>query len=41
MAASAQSAGKEPVVDLVSGNWRRTFGFRVGNVYVLDYEDYR
>lgn len=25
---------------LVSGNWRITFEFREGNVYVLDYEDY-
>lgn len=24
----------------VSGNWRVTFEFRGGNVYVLDYEDY-
>jgi proteic killer suppression protein len=24
----------------VSGNWRITFGFREGNAYVLDYEDY-
>jgi toxin HigB-1 len=24
----------------VSGNWRLTFEFREGNVYVLDYEDY-
>ena len=24
----------------VSGNWRLTFEFRDGNVYVLDYEDY-
>lgn len=24
----------------VSGNWRLTFEFRVGNAYVLDYEDY-
>jgi proteic killer suppression protein len=24
----------------VSGNWRVTFEFRDGNVYVLDYEDY-
>ncbi len=24
----------------VSGNWRVTFEFREGNVYVLDYEDY-
>ncbi|WP_434651109.1 type II toxin-antitoxin system RelE/ParE family toxin [Pseudomonas sp. D1-2] len=25
---------------MVSGNWRLTFGFRDGNAYVLDYEDY-
>ena len=24
----------------VSGNWRLTFEFSSGNVYVLDYEDY-
>jgi len=24
----------------VSGNWRLTFEFRDGNIYVLDYEDY-
>lgn len=24
----------------VSGNWRVTFEFREGHVYVLDYEDY-
>ena len=24
----------------VNGNWRRTFEFRDGNVYLLDYEDY-
>lgn len=24
----------------VSGNWRLTFEFKDGNVYVLDYEDY-
>ena len=24
----------------VSGNWRLTFEFRDGNVYLLDYEDY-
>ena len=24
----------------VSGNWRITFEFREGNVFVLDYEDY-
>jgi toxin HigB-1 len=24
----------------VSGNWRLTFDFRDGNVYLLDYEDY-
>lgn len=24
----------------VSGNWRLTFEFQDGNVYVLDYEDY-
>ncbi len=24
----------------VSGNWRLTFEFRDGDVYVLDYEDY-
>lgn len=24
----------------VSGNWRITFEFRDGNVFVLDYEDY-
>jgi len=24
----------------VSGNWRLTFEFRGGNVYLLDYEDY-
>ncbi|HEU0257383.1 MAG TPA: type II toxin-antitoxin system RelE/ParE family toxin [Microbacteriaceae bacterium] len=24
----------------VTGNWRITFGFREGNAYVLDYEDY-
>lgn len=24
----------------VNGNWRLTFRFRDGNVYVLDYEDY-
>ena len=24
----------------VNGNWRLTFEFRNGNVYVLDYEDY-
>ena len=24
----------------VNGNWRLTFEFRVGNAYVLDYEDY-
>lgn len=24
----------------VSGNWRLTFEFRDGNVYILDYEDY-
>jgi toxin HigB-1 len=24
----------------VNGNWRITFEFRDGNVYVLDYEDY-
>ncbi len=24
----------------VSGNWRLTFEFHHGNVYVLDYEDY-
>lgn len=24
----------------VNGNWRRTFEFRDGNLYVLDYEDY-
>ena len=24
----------------VNGNWRLTFDFRDGNVYVLDYEDY-
>jgi len=24
----------------VSGNWRLTFEFREGNVYLLDYEDY-
>ncbi len=24
----------------VSGNWRLTFGFIDGNVYLLDYEDY-
>jgi proteic killer suppression protein len=24
----------------VNGNWRLTFEFRDGNVYVLDYEDY-
>ena len=25
---------------LVNGNWRLTFEFKDGNVYVLDYEDY-
>jgi len=25
---------------LVNGNWRLTFEFDQGNVYVLDYEDY-
>lgn len=25
---------------LVNGNWRLTFEFQGGNVYVLDYEDY-
>ena len=24
----------------VNGNWRLTFGFRNGNAFVLDYEDY-
>lgn len=24
----------------VSGNWRLTFRFEEGNVYLLDYEDY-
>lgn len=24
----------------VSGNWRLTFEFRDGHVYVIDYEDY-
>lgn len=24
----------------VNGNWRLTFEFEQGNVYVLDYEDY-
>lgn len=24
----------------VNGNWRLTFEFRGGNVYILDYEDY-
>lgn len=24
----------------VSGNWRITFEFREGNVYIVDYEDY-
>lgn len=24
----------------VSGNWRLTFEFREGHVYLLDYEDY-
>lgn len=24
----------------VNGNWRLTFGFRDGNAYILDYEDY-
>jgi len=24
----------------VSGNWRITFEFKDGNVYILDYEDY-
>ena len=24
----------------VSGNWRITFEFREGNVFILDYEDY-
>lgn len=24
----------------VSGNWRMTFEFENGNVYILDYEDY-
>ena len=24
----------------VSGNWRLTFEFDEGNVYILDYEDY-
>lgn len=24
----------------VNGNWRLTFEFKEGNVYVLDYEDY-
>ena len=24
----------------VSGNWRLTFEFRDGDVYILDYEDY-
>jgi len=24
----------------VSGNWRLTFEFKDGDVYVLDYEDY-
>lgn len=24
----------------VNGNWRVTFDFRVGDAYVLDYEDY-
>ena len=24
----------------VNGNWRLTFGFKDGNAYVLDYEDY-
>ncbi len=24
----------------VNGNWRVTFGFENGNVFVLDYEDY-
>ena len=24
----------------VNGNWRMTFGFKDGNAYVLDYEDY-
>jgi len=24
----------------VSGNWRLTFEFKDGNVYILDYEDY-
>lgn len=24
----------------VSGNWRQTFEFDEGNVYILDYEDY-
>lgn len=24
----------------VNGNWRLTFEFRVGNAFVLDYEDY-
>ena len=25
---------------MVSGNWRMTFEFEDGNVFVLDYEDY-
>ena len=25
---------------VVSGNWRLTFEFTDGNVYILDYEDY-
>ena len=25
---------------MVSGNWRLTFEFRDGHVYLLDYEDY-
>lgn len=24
----------------INGNWRLTFGFKDGNAYVLDYEDY-
>ena len=31
---------KERFAILVSGNWRLTFEFRDGDVYVLDYEDY-
>ncbi len=33
-----RSAGRWSVS--VSGNWRLTFEFRDGNVYILDYEDY-